>query len=107
MLILAQGRHIKVWADGELTVEIGMDKWTEVKKNPDGSGIPAWLYPPAAALPAKSRIGPPGKGGDATVWFRNVRLSPTPHGYGLNAGIVSRRGSSTSFQSPKRWKRSR
>gem|GEM_PF-5186200 len=39
-------------------------------------GIPPWLSKPVATLPAKGRIGLQGKHGDATVWFRNVRLSP-------------------------------
>jgi hypothetical protein len=78
MIILAKGRHVKVWLNGELTADMDMDKWTEVKKNPDGSDIPGWLSNPAATLPAKGRIGLQGKHGDATVWFRNVRLSAAP-----------------------------
>ena len=78
MIVLAKGRHIKVWLNGELTADMDMDKWTEVKKNPDGSDIPKWLSKPAATMPAKGRIGLQGKHGDATVWFRNIRLAPAP-----------------------------
>lgn len=78
MLILAKGRHIKVWLNGELTANMDMDKWTEVGKNPDGSDIPSWLSKPAATLASKGRIGLQGKHGDSTIWFRNVRLSPAP-----------------------------
>jgi hypothetical protein len=78
MLVLAKGRQIKVWLNGELTADMDMDKWKEVKKNPDGSDIPGWLSKPAATMPAKGRIGLQGKHGDATVWFRNVRLYPAP-----------------------------
>ena len=78
MIVLAKGRHVKVWLNGELTADMDMDKWKEVKKNPDGSDIPGWLSKPAATLPAKGRIGLQGKHGDATVWFRNVRLHTAP-----------------------------
>ncbi|MFM7180788.1 MAG: DUF1080 domain-containing protein [Verrucomicrobiales bacterium] len=78
MIVLAKGRNIKVWLNGELTADMDMDKWTEVKKNPDGSDIPGWLSKPAATLPSKGHIGLQGKHGDSTVWFRNVRISPAP-----------------------------
>ena len=74
MTILAKGRTIKVWVNGEVTAEMDMDKWTDAKKNPDGSDIPSWLGIPAAKLPAKGKIGLQGKHGDATIWFRNVRI---------------------------------
>lgn len=78
MSILAKGRQVKVWLNGELTADMDMDKWTEEKKNPDGSDIPAWLSKPAATIAAKGRIGLQGKHGDATIWFRNVRLHSAP-----------------------------
>ena len=74
MTILAKGRTLKVWVNGGMTADMDMDKWTDPKKNPDGSDIPSWLSIPAAKLPAKGKIGLQGKHGDATVWFRNVRI---------------------------------
>lgn len=74
MTILAKGRMVKVWVNGEVTAEMDMDKWTDAKKNPDGSDIPSWLPVPVAKIPSKGKIGFQGKHGDATVWFRNVRI---------------------------------
>ncbi len=74
MIIEAKGRKLKVWLNGELTADMDMSKWTSAKKNPDGSDIPAWLSTPFAELPTKGRIGLQGKHGDATVWFRNVKI---------------------------------
>ena len=74
MTIEAKGKQLKVWLNGELTADMDMAKWTSAKKNPDGSDIPAWLSTPFAELPTKGRIGLQGKHGDATVWFRNVKI---------------------------------
>jgi hypothetical protein len=74
MTIDAKGKQIKVWLNGELTAEMDMALWTSAKKNPDGSGIPNWLSTPFAELPTKGYIGLQGKHGDATVWFRNVKI---------------------------------
>ncbi len=74
MTIQAKGKSIKVWLNGTLTADMDMAKWTSAKKNPDGTEIPAWLSTPFAELPTKGRIGLQGKHGDATVWFRNVRI---------------------------------
>lgn len=74
MTIEARGQHLKVWLNGKLTAEMDMAKWTSAKTNPDGSAIPAWLSTPFAELPTKGRIGFQGKHGDATIWFRNIRI---------------------------------
>lgn len=74
MTIEAKGKQLKVWLNGELTAEMDMAKWTSAEKNPDGSNIPKWLSTPFAELPTKGRIGLQGKHGDATVWFRNVKI---------------------------------
>ena len=74
LTIHALGKHLKVWLNGELTADMDMAKWTSAKTNPDGSEIPSWLSTPFAELPTKGRIGLQGKHGDATVWFRNVKI---------------------------------
>jgi uncharacterized membrane protein len=51
-----------------------MNLWTSGKVNPDGSEIPSWLPVPYAELPTKGSIGFQGKHGDATIWFRNLRI---------------------------------
>jgi hypothetical protein len=74
MTIQASGKLVKVWLNGELTADMDMAKWTSAKTNPDGSEIPSWLSTPFDKLPTKGRIGLQGKHGDATVWFRNVKI---------------------------------
>ncbi|MEI6654117.1 MAG: DUF1080 domain-containing protein [Verrucomicrobiota bacterium] len=74
MTIEAKGKKLKVWLNGELTADMDMALWTSAKKNPNGSGIPNWLSTPFAELPTQGHIGLQGKHGDATVWFRNVKI---------------------------------
>lgn len=74
MTIDAKGKKVKVWLNGELTADMDMALWTTAEKNPDGSAIPNWLSTPFAELPTKGYIGLQGKHGDATVWFRNVKI---------------------------------
>lgn len=78
MIISAKGQSIKVWLNGTLTADMDMAKWTSATKNPDDSPIPAWLSTPFAKMPTKGRIGLQGKHGNATVWFRNVRIKTAP-----------------------------
>lgn len=74
LTIEARGQHLKVWLNGTLASEMDMAQWTSAKKNPDGTAIPAWLSTPFAELPTKGRIGFQGQHGDATIWFRNIRI---------------------------------
>lgn len=74
MLIEARGQQIKVWLNGTLASEMDMTKWTSAKKNPDGTDIPTWLTTPLAQVKPKGLIGFQGKHGDATIWFRNIRI---------------------------------
>lgn len=74
MTVEARGKSLKVWLNGQLASEMDMAKWTSAKTNPDGSEIPPWLSTPLAEMPTKGRIGFQGKHGDATVWFRNIRI---------------------------------
>lgn len=74
MTITAQGKHITVAVNGEITVDTDLSQWTSSKKNPDGTDIPPWLSRAWADLPTKGRIGLQGKHGGASIYFRNVRI---------------------------------
>jgi hypothetical protein len=68
------GQRITVILNGRKVTEMDMSKWTSGTTNPDGSGIPAWLPKPFAGLPTKGYIGLQGKHGNATIWFRNIKI---------------------------------
>jgi hypothetical protein len=72
--ITCKERMIHVMLNGELVTTMDMSKWTDPKKNPDGSNIPGWLSKPAATLPLDGYIGLQGKHAGAPIWFRNMRL---------------------------------
>ena len=72
--VTAQGKHIKVAVNGEMTVDADLSQWTSAKKNPDGTDIPPWLSRPWAELPTKGHIGLQGKHGEASIFFRFVRI---------------------------------
>lgn len=74
MTITCKGKSIRVALNGELVTEMDMSKWKSVKKNPDGSDIPAWLSKPLATLPTKGRIGLQGKHAGAPIYFRNLKI---------------------------------
>ena len=74
MTVTAQGKHITVAVNGEITVDTDLSQWTSAKKNPDGTDIPPWLSRPWAELPTKGRIGLQGKHGNAAIYFRCVRI---------------------------------
>jgi hypothetical protein len=74
MTVTAQGKHVTVAVNGEITVDTDLSQWTSAKKNPDGTDIPSWLSRPWADLPTKGRIGLQGKHGGAAIFFRNVRI---------------------------------
>jgi hypothetical protein len=76
MTITCKDSMIYVALNGELVTELDMRKWTDAKKNPDGSDIPAWLSKPLAELPTKGRIGLQGKHAGAPIWFRNMKIRP-------------------------------
>ena len=65
---------IYVILNGESIIEMDMNLWTSAKINPDGNEIPNWLTTPLAQLPTQGRIGFQGKHGNATVYFRNIRI---------------------------------
>lgn len=74
MTIKAVDQHISVVLNGEQVINIDMGDYTSAKDNPDGSAVPEWLSTPLADLPTYGHIGLQGKHGDATVWFRNIRI---------------------------------
>jgi hypothetical protein len=74
MTIISRDRRVEVILNGEPVSEMDMDRWTSSTTNPDGSEIPEWLSIPKAELPATGRIGFQGRHGEASVWFRNIRI---------------------------------
>lgn len=75
MNISCSGQHIVVELNGTVSADMDMGKWTSGTENPDGSAIPAWLPKPYAQLPTKGYIGLQGKHGEATIYFRNVKIA--------------------------------
>lgn len=73
--IRCEGQHILVKLNGTVSADMDMSKWTDGKKNPDGSEIPSWLPTPFAELPTKGYIGLQGKHGEALIFFRNVKIA--------------------------------
>ncbi|MDP8243201.1 MAG: DUF1080 domain-containing protein [Candidatus Hinthialibacter antarcticus] len=65
---------IYVMLNGETVTVCDMSKWTDAKKNPDGSEIPAWLSKPMATLTTKGHIGFQGKHAGAPIYFRNIKI---------------------------------
>ena len=74
MTVWAQGKHIRVVVNGELSVDEDLSRYTSAKTNPDGSPIPPWLSRPLAELPTRGAIGFQGKHGGARPYFRNIRI---------------------------------
>jgi hypothetical protein len=74
MKITARGKNINVELNGELITSMDMALWTSGSTNPDGSTIPPWLPRPFSELPTKGYIGFQGKHGEATIWFRNIKI---------------------------------
>lgn len=76
MTITVLGPKVYVLLNGEQITEFDMRKWTDAKKNPDGSETPPWLATPAAKLPMHGHIGLQGKHGGAPIYFRNLKIKP-------------------------------
>ena len=74
MTIWAKGQRIYVMLNGELVAQCDMSKWTDLKKNPDGSDILSWYTKPMAALSTKGKIGLQGAHGGVHTYFRNVKI---------------------------------
>jgi hypothetical protein len=74
MIVTCVDQSIKVELNDLIITDMNMARWTSATTNPDGSPIPEWLSTPFAELPTKGYIGFQGKHGDASIWFRNVRI---------------------------------
>ena len=72
--ITCKDKLIWVVLNGELVNQIDMSLWTDPKKNPDGTEIPAWLNKPLATLPLTGHVGLQGKHAGAPIYFRNVKI---------------------------------
>jgi hypothetical protein len=75
MKIRCEGQQLTIELNGKVSAEMDMSLWTDGNKNPDGSDIPAWLPTPFAELPTKGYIGLQGKHGEASIFFRNVKIA--------------------------------
>ena len=75
MNIRCEEQHIVVSLNGKVSADMDMSKWTDGKKNPDGTEIPSWLPTPFANLPTKGYIGLQGKHGEANIYFRNLKIA--------------------------------
>lgn len=74
MQITCKGQLIEVVLNDKKVASMDMSQWTSGTINPDGSEIPSWLPKPFAELPTKGSIGFQGKHGDASIYFRNIRI---------------------------------
>ena len=74
MTITCRGPMIYVLLNGQAVTEMDMRKWTDAKRNPDGSEIPPWLSKPLAEIPHAGHIGLQGKHAGAPIYFRNLKI---------------------------------
>lgn len=75
MNIRCEGQRIVIKLNGEVSADMDMSLWSDGTKNPDGSDIPAWLPTPFSELPTKGYTGLQGKHGEATIYFRNIKIA--------------------------------
>jgi len=68
MTLTCKGPMIKATVNGQTTVDVNIDQWTEPKKNPDGSKNK--FKTPLKDLPREGHLGLQYHG--QQVWFRNV-----------------------------------
>lgn len=72
--VTCKGPKITVALNGEVVNNIDLSKFTDAKKNPDGSDVPSWLSKAPASLATKGRVGLQGKHAGAPIYFRNVKV---------------------------------
>ena len=76
MTITVKGPMIYVLLNGEPSATFDKRKWTDSKKNPDGTDTPPWLAKAAAQLVEHGHIGLQGKHGGAPIYFRTLKIKP-------------------------------
>ena len=76
MTIRAEGRRIRVRQNGADVLDADTSRWTDAKRNPNGSEAPSFLSRPMAQMALKGRIGFQGRHAGARPYFRNVRIRP-------------------------------
>ncbi|GEM_PF-60073 len=74
MRVRCNGQRIMVILNGKKVTNMDMSQWISGTHNPDSTEIPSWLPTPFAELPTKGYIGLQGKHGDATIYFKNVKI---------------------------------
>ena len=73
---VCKGKSIKVYINGELINDFDMSKFTDAKKNPDGSVPYPWLqHTPRAQVPTKGKIGFQGHHGKGDAIYRNIKIT--------------------------------
>ncbi len=75
--ITCKGKSIKVVLNGELINDFDMTKFTDSKKNPDGTVPFKWLQnTPRSEVPTKGFIGFQGHHGNGDAMYRNIKITP-------------------------------
>lgn len=74
MTIYAEGKRLRVAQNGIFILEVNLDDFTDVKKNPDGSAAPKWHTKPYCQLKTAGHIGLQGCHGGVKTQFRNLRV---------------------------------
>lgn len=75
--LICEGKSIKLWINDELVNDFDMSKFTDAKKNPDGSEPFKWLQnTPRAQVPTKGFIGFQGHHGKGDTMYRNLDIKP-------------------------------
>lgn len=70
--IIAKGKKIYVWLNGEQVVDMDLNRWTEPHKNPDGTRNKfRYAY---NDMPMEGHLGLQYHG--HPVWYRNIRIKP-------------------------------
>ena len=72
MTLTCKGPFIKATVNGQTTVDVNIDQWTERKKNPDGSKNK--FKTPLKDMPRTGHLGLQYHG--QPVWFRNFEIKP-------------------------------
>ena len=73
--VICKGQNIETWLDGKRVSTMDMAKWTDSKRNPDGSAIPNWLSKhKKSEMKTSGKIGLQGRHGKANCQYRNLKI---------------------------------